>query len=77
MSKLVEMNYDQIHDFVNKNKSKGFFWDQYTVVKWSPGNKGYMQTNGLYRNGKWGYASKFSMTNKGTWLIPINYVTNT
>lgn len=77
MSKLIEMDYEQIHNFVNKNKSNGFFWDQYTVIKWSPGNKGYMQTNGMFRNNMWGYASKFFMTKKGTWLIPSNYVTNT
>lgn len=72
-----ELNYDQAHDFVEKNKSKGFFWDGYTIVKWSPGHNGFTQTNGMFRNDKWGYANKFYMTENGTWRVPSKYVSNT
>ena len=72
-----ELNYDQAHDFVEKNKSKGFFWDGYTIVKWSPGHNGFTQTNGMFRNNKWGYANKFHMTENGTWRVPSKYVSNT
>jgi hypothetical protein len=74
MSNMTEMDYKLAHKFVEENKLKGFFWDGYTVVKWSPGHNGFTQTNGLYRNGKWGYASRFDMTDKGTWSIPNKYV---
>lgn len=77
MKNMVELNYQQAHEFVSKNKKSGFYWDGWTIVKWSPGHNGYMQTNGMYRHNKWGYASKFTLTNKGTWLIPQKYVTNT
>ena len=67
------MNYNEVHDFMETNKSKGFFWDQYTVVKWSPGQKGYMQTNGMYKNNKWGYSHRYNVTSKGTWEISDKY----
>lgn len=73
----AELNYDQAHEFVNANKGNGFFWDGYTIVKWSPGHNGYLQTNGLYRNNKWGYASRFSMTEQGVWILPGKYVKST
>ena len=77
MAQTVELNYNQAHKFVEDNKSNGFFWDGYTIVKWSPGNKGFMQTNGMFRNNMWGYASKFPMTNNGTWKVLSQYVRNT
>jgi len=77
MSNIVELNYAQAHEFVEKNKNKGFYWDGYTIVKWSPGHNGYTQPNGLFKNGKWGYANKFPLTEKGNWKLPVKYVTNT
>jgi hypothetical protein len=74
MSNMIELNYEQAHKLVESKKRSGFFWDGYTLVKWSPGHKGYTQTNGLYRNGKWGFASRFELTNKGTWRVPKTYV---
>jgi hypothetical protein len=73
----AELNYEEAHKFVESKKNNGFFWDGYTIVKWSPGHNGYVQTNGMFRNGKWGYASKFTMTNKGTWMVPGKYVQHT
>jgi hypothetical protein len=74
---VVELNIKEAHKFVEQNFKKGFFWDGWTIVKWSPGHNGYLKTNGMYRNNKWGYANKYFLTNKGTWLIPTKYVTNT
>ena len=77
MKNSIEFNYDQIHDFIEKNKINGFFWDGYDVIKWSPGHGGFTQVNGMYRNNKWGYANRYSMNRKGTWFIPVKYVSNT
>lgn len=77
MSNIVELNYAQAHEFVEKNKNGGFYWDGYTIVKWSPGHNGFTQTNGLFRNGKWGYANRFTLTPKGTWKLPEKYVRTT
>ena len=77
MKNVKELNYSQAHRFVDSNKKSGFYWDGYTIVKWSPGHNGFTQVNGMFKNGKWGYSNKFPMTNEGTWLIPQKYVRNT
>ena len=77
MKNVIELNYQQAHEFVNKNKRNGFFWDGWTIVKWIPGHNGYLQTNGMYRKGKWGFAFRYKLNSKGTWVIPTKYVTNT
>lgn len=74
MNNMVELNVKEAHKLVEQNKRSGFFWDGWTIVKWSPGHNGYMQTNGMYRRGKWGFAKRYPLTNKGTWLIPSKYV---
>jgi hypothetical protein len=74
MKNLEELSYKQAHDFVELNKKAGFYWEGYTIVKWSPGHNGYTQTNGMFKNNKWGYANKYPLTSKGTWLIPSKYV---
>jgi hypothetical protein len=74
MKNLEELSYKQAHDFVELNKKAGFYWDGYTIVKWSPGHNGYTQTNGMFKKNKWGYANWYPLTSKGTWLIPSKYV---
>ena len=77
MKNMTELNWKQAHKFVDTHKKEGFFWDGWTIVKWSPGHNGYTETNGMFRNNKWGYSSRYLLTNRGTWLIPSKYVTNT
>jgi hypothetical protein len=74
MKNIVELNYDQAHAFVEQNKNNGFFWNGYEIVKWSPSNKGFTDVNGMYRNGKWGFANRYKLTKAGTWVIPKKYV---
>ena len=70
----VTLNYDQAHAFVEKNKSNGFFWDGYTIIKWSVSNNGFMQKNGMFRDNKWGYSSRYILdTSSGTWEISDKY----
>lgn len=72
MSK-ISLNWEEAHDFVEKNQSKGFFWDGYTIVRWSPSNNGLLQKNGMYKNNKWGYATRFKVNDKGRWELPDKY----
>jgi hypothetical protein len=69
----LSLNYEQAHSFVEKNKSQGFFWDGWTIVKWSPSNNGFLNANGMYRNGKWGYSSHYNLTDTGVWEISDKY----
>lgn len=68
MSKFV-LDYDQAHAFVEKNKDKGFYWDGYVMVKWTPGHNGFMQKNGMFKNNQWGYSSNYRLTSSGSWEI--------
>ena len=77
MKNMTELNWKEAHKFVDKHKKEGFFWDGWTIVKWSPGHNGFTEVNGMFRDGKWGYSNKYQLTNKGTWWIPSKYVANT
>jgi hypothetical protein len=72
MPKIV-LNYDQANKFVEKNKKNGFFWDGYTIVKWTPGSNGYMQKNGMFRNNQWGYSSRYDFNSSGVWELNDKY----
>ena len=67
------LDYDKAHNFVKKNYYQGFYWEGYTIVKWTPSPEGYLQKNGVYRNGKWGYVIKHKVTNQGTWELNEKY----
>jgi hypothetical protein len=72
MSK-ISLNYEQANNFVEKNKNQGFFWDGWTIVKWSPSNNGYMQKNGLFKNNKWGYSNRYDFNPNGMWELNEKY----
>jgi len=72
MSKIL-LNYEQANNFVEKNKNQGFFWDGWTIVKWSPSNNGYMQKNGLFKNNKWGYSNRYNFNTNGMWELNEKY----
>jgi hypothetical protein len=76
MKNVVELNYKQAHKFVFENTRNGFFWDGWTIVKHSPNHKAFTENNGMFRKGKWGFANRYKLTDKGTWLIPKKYVEN-
>jgi hypothetical protein len=77
MKNMVELDFKSAHKFVSSRKRDGFFWDGYTIVKWTPGHNGWSETNGMYRKGKWGFANKYKLRDNGTWLVPSKYVSNT
>jgi hypothetical protein len=69
----ITFNYDQAHAFVEKNKGMGFYWDGYTIVKWTPGHNGFMQKNGMFKNNQWGYSSHYKISSNGSWDINDKY----
>jgi hypothetical protein len=69
----ISLDYDTAHKFVEKNKALGFFWDNWTIVKWSPSNNGYMDPKGMFKNNKWGYSSRYELKPNGTWEISDKY----
>ena len=73
MRNKIKLNWEQAHAFVEKNKSQGFFWDGYTIVRWSPSNNGYLEKNGMFRNGRWGYSTRFFLNKEGEWEISEKY----
>jgi len=70
---VFSLDYKSAHEFVEKNKKNGFFWDGYTIVKWTRNDDGYMQKNGMFRNNKWGYILKYKLKDNGTWDISDKY----
>lgn len=74
MESLTELNYDQAHAFVIKNKNLGFFWNGWDIVKWTKNDNGFMQKNGMFRDGQWGHSMKIPMTDNGTWKVLKKYV---
>ena len=69
----IILSYEQAHKFVEKNKKEGFFWDGFTIVKWSPSNNGYTDPKGLFKNNKWGYSARFGLKPNGTWELSDKY----
>jgi hypothetical protein len=66
---MVELNYDQAHEFVKNNARKGWYWDGWTVVRWVPNEGGYSMKNGSFRNNRWGIEFRSEVTDKGTWKV--------
>ena len=71
---LAELSYDNANKFVEKNKSLGFFWNGWEMIKWTKNENGFMQKNGMFRDGVWGHAMRIPMTNDGTWMVLKKYV---
>lgn len=74
MKDLVELNYDNAHKFVEKNKRLGFFWDGWNIVKWTENENGFTQKNGMFRNNTWGHSMQIPMSSTGTWAVLKRYV---
>lgn len=69
--KTVKLNYDQAHEFVEKNEQRGYFWNGWDIARWVPNHDGYAKPNGMYRKGLWGFCYKFPLNNDGTWSVKV------
>ena len=74
MSTYTELNYEQAHDFVNKNVNKGFYWNGWDIVKFTENPNGFSQKNGMYRNDRWGFRVIIPCSDNGTWKVLSKYV---
>jgi hypothetical protein len=69
----INLTYESAHSFVEKNKEQGFFWDNYTIVKFSPHSLAYTDKKGVFKNNKWGFVSRFDVKSDGTWDLSAKY----
>lgn len=65
------VDYDKAHKIVESNKN--LFWDGWTIVDWKPMKDGFYKRNGMFRNGSWGVAKKYTPGANG-WKVPARYV---
>ena len=68
--KLRTMNYKQAHQFVDRSKSR-FYWDGWTLCKFTPKAAGAMSKDGVYRFGRWGFESRVEVGHDGTWSVYV------
>ena len=69
----INLNYEDAHKFVKKNKDKGFYWDNYTIMRWTPSNNAIMEKTGMFRNNRWGFVNRYNLKNDGTWDLSDKY----
>jgi hypothetical protein len=62
------LNYDEAHDWVSNNSRA--LWDGWDIVIWKRNPNGATNKKGLYRNGSWGIADRYSVNSDGNWRIP-------
>jgi len=62
------LDYDAAHKFVNHTPDA--FWDGWEIVVWKPQRNAYSNRSGMFRNGRWGIARKYSVNPDGLWAVP-------
>jgi hypothetical protein len=70
---MIKLNYNEAHTFVEKNKNQGFYWDGWTLIKFTPHSGAYTDAKGIYKNNKWGYANRYQLKPEGIWEISDKY----
>jgi hypothetical protein len=70
-TKMVVLDYDSADEFVDNKRN--LFWDGWDIVHWKPNPNSYTNKKALFRNGRWGFANRFSVRDDGTWRIPTKY----
>lgn len=61
------LDYEAAHAYVEKSKTA--FWDGWTLVLFTPTNVGATNARGIYRDGRWGVATRISPDGEGKWLL--------
>jgi hypothetical protein len=61
--------------FINRVKTKNqeAFWNNYDLIIWKKNSDGYIEKNGMFRNG-WGMTETITVNEKGIWKLPKKYV---
>ena len=62
------LNYKQAHDYVEHNKHFAF-WEGWDLVLFRPTPVGYSKQQGMFRDGKWGMATRIRPDSAGNWVF--------
>lgn len=71
----MELNIKSAHRLVRQQRARGndVYWNGWEIVFFNPSEKAATSVKGIFRNGRWGYANRFPVTERGTWEVdPIN-----
>lgn len=73
---MLHLNPLGVEVFINRLKSKNIdpHWDNYDLIIWRKDASGFSNIKGMFREGAWGVAERISITNDGTWVLPVKYV---
>ena len=69
--KTLNLNYSEAHDFVEKNKHRGYFWNSWDIVRWVPNPSGYTSTDGSFKNNQWGMSYRYVADKNGIWKVKV------
>jgi hypothetical protein len=73
MLHLYENGVEILRKKLNDKKFESY-WNNYSFIVWKKDQGGFSNTKGVYRNNSWGIADEFSVSSKGTWILPLKYV---
>jgi hypothetical protein len=68
---MQKLDYQAAHEFVDR--SKNVFWDNYDIIIWKRNANGATNMRGMFRNGAWGIANRFTVGSDGYWKVPNKY----
>ena len=73
---MLHLNTQGVEVFIKRSKSNTVepFWDNYDLVVWKKDSSGFTNFKGMFRKNSWGITEKFSVNDKGTWVLPKKYV---
>jgi hypothetical protein len=75
---FVPMDYEQAHGFVEQNHSKrSVHWEGWDMIFFTPSDSAQKDPKGVYYRGRWGFETRVSVLDDGTWEVPGQYVSNT
>lgn len=68
---LTLSTVENAETFVSQQKALGndVRWDNYDIVFFRADARGYHSRGGAFRNGRWGFDNRFSVTPEGKWHI--------
>ncbi len=69
---MKTLDYESAHKLVASNKD--FFWDGWNMVLFRAEPNGFMQPQGMFRNGKWGTSINIAVNKLGQWKVPNRFV---
>ena len=67
MSDTLVLNYDTAHTYVERTKKAR--WDGWDIVLFSPGEYGWNNPRGAFRNGQWGTEQRIAPNSRGLWVV--------